>query len=377
MGLQGQIDARLWSSVQKSFEEGDFTGSVQDGFYFLSDLIRNKSGCESDGVALIGAAFGGANPVVKINALQTESEQSEQRGLEQLLRGLYIAIRNPRSHEKRVDSAENAEAIITFISFLIGMIDKSRSPLDAEQIIRKVFDKHFVPSSQYADALASKIPLGRRYDVATQIFQRRTEGKTENVALFSKALLATLSEEGRASYWEMVSTALEEASTDAEFRTAVQISSAEWTKLSEIARLRTEHRLIASIKEGEYDSDADSCPKGALGTWAYGLTPRFTMKSELGEALIDRISSGGQMGVAYVLKYFSSELLVPKMPPGWRLAYAIRARLDADDEKMSGALWFVGTSSCHLKWNEELKESLDKYKQRNPERGITDDDIPF
>jgi hypothetical protein len=83
------------------------------------------------------------------------------------------------------------------------------------------------------------------------------------------------------------------------------------------------------------------------------------------------------MGVAYVLKYFSSELLVPKMPPGWRLAYAIRARLDADDEKMSGALWFVGTSSCHLKWNEELKESLDKYKQRNPERGITDDDIPF
>ena len=376
MGLQGQIDARLWASVQKSFEDGDFTGSIRESFYFLSELIRNKSGCESDGVALIGAAFGGTNPVVKINALQTESEQSEQKGIDQLLRGLYMAIRNPRSHEKRVDSAETAEAVITFISFLIGMIDKSRSPLDTEQIVRKVFDKHFVPSTQYADALASRIPMGKRYDVASQIFQRRTEGNIENVALFTRALMKTLSDDGKASYWELVSTALEEATSDAEFRTAVHIISADWKHLSEIARLRTEHRMIASIREGEYDSDTENCPRGSLGTWASGLTSNFSMQSDLIEALTDRLSSG-PLGINYVLKYFKDGLLSPKVAPDWSLTYLIKARLDADDQNMHRALWFVGTSACHPKWDEKLKESLEAYRQRNPEQGITDDDIPF
>jgi uncharacterized protein (TIGR02391 family) len=218
MSLQGQIDARLWASVQKSYEDGDFAGSIRDSFYFLSDLIRNKSGCESDGHALVGAAFGGANPIIKINSFRTESEQSEQRGMEQLLRGLYWAIRNPRSHEQRTDTVETADAVITFISLLIGTIDKSRSPFDTEQTIRKVFDKHFVSTAEYAGALAAKVPPGKRYEVITQLFQRRTEGKLENVALFTRALLATMDDDTKNSYWEMVSTVLEEATTDAEFR---------------------------------------------------------------------------------------------------------------------------------------------------------------
>ncbi len=223
MNLQEQIDARLWASVQKSFEDGDFAGSIRECFYFLSDLIRSKSGCESDGVALIGAAFGGANPVVKINPFQTETEQSEQRGMEQLLRGLYAAIRNPRSHEKRSDSVETAEAVITFIGLLISMIDKSRSPYDADQIVGKAFDKHFVSKTQYADVLASKIPPGKRYDVLNRLFQRRMEGKIQHVALFTRAILASVSDELRSSYWEMISAALEDADADSEFRTAVYL----------------------------------------------------------------------------------------------------------------------------------------------------------
>jgi uncharacterized protein (TIGR02391 family) len=382
MSFQSQLDARLWAAVQKSYEDGDHSGSILDSFYFLSELIRNKSGCESDGAALIGAAFGGQNPVVKINAFRTESELSEQRGVEQLLRGLYLALRNPRSHEKRIDSAETAEAVITFISFLIGMIDKSKSPFDTEQIIQKVFDKHFVPSPQYAEAIATKVPVGKRYDLLCQVFQRRTDGKIEHIALFVRALSATLGDESKSSFWEMVSGALEEAASDAEVRTAVFITGSEWDKLSEIARLRTEHRLIASISEGEYNSQTKSCPKGSLGTWASGITSHFGSKEALKEALIARVSSGGQAGVDYVLRYFQAELFDRKSKPSWALVHALKQRLDSNDKAIETALWFVGTTQCNKQWTDEMKGPLSNFKERNPDPdyidvGISDDDIPF
>lgn len=338
-------------------------------------MIRNKSGCESDGASLIGSAFGGQNPVVKINAFQTESELSEQRGVEQLLRGLYLALRNPRSHEKRTDSSETAEAVITFVNLLIGMIDKSKSPFDTEQIIQKVFDKHFVPTVEYAEAIAAKVPVGKRYDVLSQVFQRRADGKIEHVALFMRALSSTLGDEAKASFWEMVSSALEEAVSDTEVSTAVFVTGAEWKKLSEIARLRTEHRLIASIREGEYNSETKNCPKGSLGTWASGITSHFGSKEALKNALIESVSSG-QAGVDYVLRYFSDDLLDRKLEPTWSLTYALKSRLNANDRSISSALWFVGTEHCHAKWTTELKGPLDEFEKRNP-TVITDDDIPF
>jgi uncharacterized protein (TIGR02391 family) len=378
MSFQSLLEPRLWTAVQKSYEDGDHSGAILDSFYFLSDLIRNKSGCESDGAALIGAAFGGQNPIVKINAFHTESEISEQRGIEQLLRGLYLALRNPRSHEKRTDSSENAETVITFMSFLVGMIDKSKSPFDTEQIVQRVFDKHFVPSTQYADAIATKVPLGKRYDVLCQMFQRRTEGKIEHVALFIKAIAATLSVESRTSFWEMVSSELEEAATDSEVRTAVYIAGSEWGELSEIARLRTEHRLIVSIGEGEYNPETKNCPKGSLGTWASGITANFSLKDELFEAVTGRVIFGGQSGVDYVLRYFRTELLGDsKVEPKWLLIPTLKARLDADDKAIYSALWFVNkTADCHEGWS-ELKEPLAEFEQRNAVAAVTDDDIPF
>src|ERR1017187_9139148 len=112
MNLQTSISARLWAAVQTTYEAGNYTGAILDSIYFLSDLIRNKSGLDSDGNALVGAAFGGANPIIKVNPLQTDTDRDEQRGIEQLLRGVYTAIRNPRSHDKRSDSAEQADVIV-------------------------------------------------------------------------------------------------------------------------------------------------------------------------------------------------------------------------------------------------------------------------
>ncbi len=217
MNLQTSIDSRLWAAVQATYEAGNYTAAILDGVHFLSDLIRNKSGLDSDGHSLVGAAFGGQNPIIKVNSLQTESERDEQKGVEFLLRGVYTAIRNPRSHEKRSDNAETADVLITFIDYLVKSIDKSRSPFDTGQLVDRVFDRHFAPNEKYADLLVDRIPQRKRLDVLMQVFQGRTEGSWKCTALFVHATLKTLSPEEQDIFWQAVSDALETAYADAEY----------------------------------------------------------------------------------------------------------------------------------------------------------------
>ena len=114
MNLETILVKRLWESIQSSYEARNFTGAILDAIYSLSDLIREKTGLQSDGTTLVGQALGGKSPKLKVNRLQTESEKNVQSGIEQILRGLFQAVRNPRSHEKRVDTQKDADFNYSF-----------------------------------------------------------------------------------------------------------------------------------------------------------------------------------------------------------------------------------------------------------------------
>lgn len=152
----------LWDAVRTNFERKEFTGAVLDAFYFLSDLLRKKSGADGDGAALIGQAIGGKKPKVKLNRLQTESDWNVQVGMEQLLRGLYIGVRNPRSHEKTPDSENDAQVLILFIGYVVQQIEQARAQFYRPAYVKRVLDPDFVPQEQYAQLLVDDLPPGHR-----------------------------------------------------------------------------------------------------------------------------------------------------------------------------------------------------------------------
>ena len=82
MNLETRLPADLWDAVRMNYEKRNFKGAILDSFYFLSDLLRKKSGAEGDGAVLIGQALGGATPKIKLNRLQSESEWNVQKGVE-------------------------------------------------------------------------------------------------------------------------------------------------------------------------------------------------------------------------------------------------------------------------------------------------------
>jgi len=86
--------------------------------------IRDKSGCTSDGSRLVDAAFDGDPtrlPRLAFNPLLTPTHWSEQRGLMNLLKGMFGTFRNPAAHEPRITwavSEPDALDLLTLASLL-------------------------------------------------------------------------------------------------------------------------------------------------------------------------------------------------------------------------------------------------------------------
>jgi uncharacterized protein (TIGR02391 family) len=378
LNLSSTINERLWTAIRGTYEAGNYSGAILDSIYFLSDVIRDKSGLESDGLQLVGSAFSGANPIIKINSLHTQSDQDEQKGIHFLLMGIYSAIRNPRSHEKRIDTVETADAIIYFVDYIHGLIDKARSPFDADEVLRKVFDPLLGQSEKYADLIVGKVPARKLLDILIQVFHRRTEPPGRNVELFIKSSLKVLNDVELYSFWQVVSESLENATTDAEFRTVISIAQNDWEKIAEIARLRAEHRLIESIREGEYNNIKKVCTKGSLGTWATRIVDKMDLNQEYRLAVASRLMSIIPAARAYAYQYHFDTYRRLQTVPWLPVLNSLKRYLKEQDQMTYNALIFVEgdifASETDEKWIAALKED---YAAFVPNVELSDDDIPF
>jgi uncharacterized protein (TIGR02391 family) len=93
----------------------------------LAHRIREKSGIQADGAALIDQVFSIERPILAINTLQTETEKSEHKGFASLLKGCFAAVRNPLAHEPKIlwQGEDDAADYLSLISLLHRKLDDS------------------------------------------------------------------------------------------------------------------------------------------------------------------------------------------------------------------------------------------------------------
>ena len=74
-------------------------------------------------------AFSANRPRLRLNRMQTTTDQNEQRGYMELFAGAMTAIRNPRAHEDRLhDDPETALELLTLRwTRKIGQVAKRES----------------------------------------------------------------------------------------------------------------------------------------------------------------------------------------------------------------------------------------------------------
>jgi uncharacterized protein (TIGR02391 family) len=305
MNLETRLSQPLWNAVKTSFEARNYTAAILDAIHALSDLIRERTDLDGDGVSLVGAALGGNTPRLKVNRLRTESEQNIQRGVEALLRGLYQAVRNPRSHGKVEDEEKDAVAVILFVDYLMRVVGQSKSPFSLEAFVQRVLDQGFVPKKQYADLLVSRIPARKRLAVCREVFSRCERADGTKVRFFFESALAVLSDDEREEFLSIISDELFSTDDEGTVRFILQsLPSSLWTQLDEVARLRIENMLIDSVRCGRWMKESSQCIGGGLGTWITNIHKEVGLKDDLWRAVCGKLNSTDEMSKAYIFKFF-------------------------------------------------------------------------
>ncbi|PFP10145.1 TIGR02391 family protein [Priestia megaterium] len=267
MDLRGNIQEILWESIAENYENASYSTAILDAMHLLTETIRNKSGLEGDGSALVGNAFGSNDPKIKLNKLQTDSEKNVQKGMQDLLRGLYMVIRNPRSHEKYTDNKKDADSIIHFIDYILKSINNSTTSFEPTLFFNRVFEEHYVCSEEYSNLLVQEIPQRQRANFAIEvILKRKRASNIDNVRSFLSSLFPTLEPADISRILKVVSEELTQITSDYNIQTMIHVVPAHhWHKLDKVVKLRIENILFKSMMSGRVVNG--KCLAGHLATW--------------------------------------------------------------------------------------------------------------
>ena len=99
----------------------------------VAQKIRDKTGLTGDGADLVDKAFGFTHPILAVNTLRTDTEQSEQRGFVNLLKGMFGTFRNVTAHAPKITwpiREEDALDLLSLVSYL-------HRRLDATAVVRR------------------------------------------------------------------------------------------------------------------------------------------------------------------------------------------------------------------------------------------------
>lgn len=124
-----QLHKKVFDYCNAELLENNYFHAVLEASKGVADMIRNKTGLTSDGAELVDAAFGGANPLLKINSFTSDTEKSEQRGFTNLLKGLFGTFRNPTAHALRIEwnmDEQDALDLFSLVSYAFRRIEKAK-----------------------------------------------------------------------------------------------------------------------------------------------------------------------------------------------------------------------------------------------------------
>ena len=103
--------------------------AVLEAVKSVADKLRAKTGLSDDGGTLIDRALLGDLPILIINAHQTFSEKSEQKGFANIIKGTFGMFRNPMAHEAKIKweiTEEDAIDLLSLVSLIHRKLDKAK-----------------------------------------------------------------------------------------------------------------------------------------------------------------------------------------------------------------------------------------------------------
>jgi uncharacterized protein (TIGR02391 family) len=128
---RGIFDA-LPKVVRDLFDNGHYAQTTFEAFKFLDREVARIAGSSETGKSLMMKAFQEMPPHIKLTALVSESDKSEQEGMKFIFAGSMMAIRNPRGHEfDVVDTIDDCLDHLTLVSMLLRRLETAGHAIHA------------------------------------------------------------------------------------------------------------------------------------------------------------------------------------------------------------------------------------------------------
>ncbi|MCH8618133.1 TIGR02391 family protein [Undibacterium sp. TS12] len=106
--------------------EENYFHAVLEAVKGVAERLRIMSGLGSDGADLVNSVFSVKSPILAINSLKTDTELSEQKGISNMLVGIFGAIRNPVAHAPKTTWAmpeQDAIDVFGILSYVHRKLD--------------------------------------------------------------------------------------------------------------------------------------------------------------------------------------------------------------------------------------------------------------
>jgi uncharacterized protein (TIGR02391 family) len=128
--IRRQVHPDVLVFCQAELLQRNYFHAVFEATKSVAEKVRRRTGLTGDGAALVDSAFsiGKTGPILALNSLRSESEQSEQKGFANLLKGMFGMFRNTTGHAPRVAwpvNEKEALDILTLVSLLHRRIDSA------------------------------------------------------------------------------------------------------------------------------------------------------------------------------------------------------------------------------------------------------------
>ncbi|HEY3443620.1 MAG TPA: TIGR02391 family protein [Paludibaculum sp.] len=115
--------------------QNNYFHAVFEATKSVAEKIRTLSGLTGDGAALVDLAFGlgqSGVPFLAFNSLQTDTERDEQKGIMNLIKGMFGAFRNVTAHAPKIFwkvTEQDALDLLTIASLIHRRLDMAvRTP---------------------------------------------------------------------------------------------------------------------------------------------------------------------------------------------------------------------------------------------------------
>lgn len=123
-----KVHADVLRFCRAEFLAENYFHAVFEATKSVAEKIRQKGSVSGDGASIVDATFGLASgtPVLALNTLQTKTEEDEQKGFSNLVKGMFGMFRNVTGHVPKIHwiiTEQDALDLLTLVSLIHRRLD--------------------------------------------------------------------------------------------------------------------------------------------------------------------------------------------------------------------------------------------------------------